>query len=121
VKKEEASRDRRVMTHKTLFIDLERNSDALPNAVNPTGTIVVGKFASAGGFYWMPTTGVIDVGSFTTGVSADGDTIVGGSPFPFGRPERRHLAARDGVAAPGLLSECRSLRRGPEPGERGQP
>jgi len=65
---------------KTLFIELERNADALPNAVNPTGTVVVGKFADGGSFYWMPTTGVIDLGGgFGTGVSADGDTIVGGA------------------------------------------
>jgi probable HAF family extracellular repeat protein len=65
---------------KTLLIELDPRSDALPNAVNPTGTVVVGKFATSGGFYWMPTTGVIDLGGgFATGVSTDGNTIVGGA------------------------------------------
>jgi len=47
---------------KTLLIELQRDSDALPQAVNPTGTVVVGKFADSGGFFWMPTTGAIDLG-----------------------------------------------------------
>jgi probable HAF family extracellular repeat protein len=66
---------------KALLIELDRRSDALPNAVNPTGTVLVGKFADVGGFYWMPTTGAIDLGGgLATGVSADGATIVGGAP-----------------------------------------
>jgi probable HAF family extracellular repeat protein len=70
-----------VADDKTLLIELDPRLGALPNAVNPTGTVVVGKFADSGGFYWMPTTGVIDIGSsFVTGVSADGETIVGGDP-----------------------------------------
>jgi hypothetical protein len=39
---------------KTLLIELDLRSGALPNAVNPTGTVVVGKFSDVGGFYWMP-------------------------------------------------------------------
>jgi probable HAF family extracellular repeat protein len=66
---------------RTSLIELDRRSRALPNAANPSGTVVVGKFDDGGGFYWMPTTGVIDLGgTFVTGVSADGETIVGNSP-----------------------------------------
>jgi hypothetical protein len=65
---------------RTIFIELDARSGALPNAVNASGT-VVGKFDDGGSFYWMPTTGVIDLGGgFGTGISADGNTIVGGSP-----------------------------------------
>jgi len=61
---------------KTLFVELERRSDALPNAVNPAGTVVVGKFSDVGGFFWTPTTGAIDLGGgFATGVSADGNVF----------------------------------------------
>jgi probable HAF family extracellular repeat protein len=63
----------------TLLIEID--TGALPNAVNPAGTVVVGKLADGGGFYWMPTTGVIYLGGgLATGVSADGETIVGGAP-----------------------------------------
>ena len=65
---------------RTIFIEFDPRSGALPNAVNASGT-VVGKFDDGGSFYWMPTTGVIDLGGgFGTGISADGLTIVGGSP-----------------------------------------
>ena len=63
---------------RTVLIELPQG--ALPDAVNASGTIV-GKFEDGGAFYWMPTTGVIDLGGgFGTGISADGHTIVGGSP-----------------------------------------
>jgi probable HAF family extracellular repeat protein len=63
----------------TLLIEFE--TGALPNAVNPAGSVIVGKFDDSGGLYWMPTTGVIDLGGgLATGVSADGNTIVGGAP-----------------------------------------
>jgi probable HAF family extracellular repeat protein len=82
----------------------------LPNAVNASGT-VVGKFDDGGSFYWMPTTGVIDLGGgFGTGISADGPHDRRGLPAGARDHERRHLAARDGVAAPGLVPGCRSLR-----------
>jgi probable HAF family extracellular repeat protein len=63
---------------KTLLIELEQRSSALPSAMSATGTVVVGGFAGGGGFYWMPTTGVISIGGLGgTGVSRDGRTIVG--------------------------------------------
>ena len=42
------------------------------------GTTIVGNFDGGGGFYWMPTTGVIaNGGRLEAAVSADGHTIVG--------------------------------------------
>jgi probable HAF family extracellular repeat protein len=62
----------------TLLILFNQRSDAIPTAVNPTGTVIVGAFLGNGAFYWMPTTGVIDLGGGNAGaVSADGMTIVG--------------------------------------------
>src|SRR5204862_426746 len=51
---------------KTLLIQLDPRSTALPNGVSAGGTVVVGALGTGGGFYWMPTTGVI----FTGGVRA---------------------------------------------------
>jgi probable HAF family extracellular repeat protein len=51
---------------------------ALPSAVGANGSMVVGSFRSGGGFYWMPTTGVVFVGGKgVSSVSRDGKTIVG--------------------------------------------
>ena len=51
---------------------------ALPSDVGANGSIVTGSFMAGGGFYWMPTTGVIQVGGKeAAGVSRDGKTIVG--------------------------------------------
>ena len=42
------------------------------------GSMVVGSFRNGGGFYWMPTTGVVFVGGKNaSSVSRDGKTIVG--------------------------------------------
>jgi probable HAF family extracellular repeat protein len=62
----------------TLLIELDPRSSALPAGVSASGAVVVGGFDSGGGFYWMPTTGVISVGGrSSTDVSRDGRTIVG--------------------------------------------
>jgi probable HAF family extracellular repeat protein len=46
--------------------------------VSASGAVVVGGLATAGGFYWMPTTGVIFIGGLgASSVSRDGSTIVG--------------------------------------------
>ena len=51
---------------------------ALPSDVNANGAVVVGGFRNGGGFYWMPTTGVVSVGGISAdAVSRDGRTIVG--------------------------------------------
>jgi probable HAF family extracellular repeat protein len=51
---------------------------ALPADVGANGSTVVGSFRRGGGFYWMPTTGVVFVGgSSASSVSQDGKTIVG--------------------------------------------
>jgi probable HAF family extracellular repeat protein len=63
---------------KTLLIELERRSEALPEALSASGAVAVGTFSDGGGFYWMPTTGVISIGGWlATDVSRDGRTIVG--------------------------------------------
>jgi probable HAF family extracellular repeat protein len=50
----------------------------LPNGVSAGGAMVVGALYEGGGFYWMPTTGVISTGGkYATKVSRDGRTIVG--------------------------------------------
>ena len=62
----------------TLLIELERRSAALPGSVSASGSVVVGSFDEGGGFYWMPTTGVVSIGGASGGdVSQDGRTIVG--------------------------------------------
>lgn len=123
---------------RTIFIELDARSGALPNAVNASGTMV-GKFDDVGSFYWMPTTGVIDLGGgFGTGISADGHTIVGGSPpvpgimnaaiwqrgtewrllgsFPGAVPcdfslSQAHGVSRDGsVLVGGAYHDCRRFR-----------
>jgi len=51
---------------------------AMPRAVGGNGAIVVGGLRAGGGFYWMPTTGVIYIGGKEAiAVSRDGQTIVG--------------------------------------------
>jgi probable HAF family extracellular repeat protein len=63
---------------KAFFLEFEPRSGALASATSATGAVVVGGFDSGGGFYWMPTTGVISVGGLgANGVSADGRTIIG--------------------------------------------
>ena len=62
----------------TILIELEARSEALPTGVSASGAVVSGGFNNGGGFYWMPTTGVIFAGGVqASGVSRDGHTIVG--------------------------------------------
>src|SRR5687767_7065652 len=62
----------------TLLIEMEPGSTAQPTAVSASGAVVAGALATAGGFYWMPTTGVIFIGGLgASSVSRDGSTIVG--------------------------------------------
>ena len=66
---------------KAMLIEFQQRSDALPRAVSASGAVTVGGLSSAGGFYWMPTTGVILIGGLTAAsVSRDGSTIVGTAP-----------------------------------------
>jgi probable HAF family extracellular repeat protein len=63
---------------KTILIELEPRSEALPTGLSASGAVVSGGFNGNGGFYWMPTTGVIFAGGVqASGVSRDGHTIVG--------------------------------------------
>ena len=63
---------------KPLFIELDPRSDLFGSGVSATGAMVVGNLNDGGGFYWMPTTGVVQIGGAVTGgVSRDGRTIVG--------------------------------------------
>jgi len=63
---------------KTLLIELEPRSEALPSGVSASGAVVSGGLNGNSGFYWMPTTGVIFAGGMgAAGVSRDGHTIVG--------------------------------------------
>ena len=48
---------------KTLLIELDQRSAALPASVSASGAVVVGSFGEGiGGFYWMPTTGAVATG-----------------------------------------------------------
>ena len=64
---------------KTILIELEPRSEALPTGLSASGAVVSGGFnGGRGGFYWMPTRGVIFAGGVqAAGVSRDGHTIVG--------------------------------------------
>ena len=63
---------------KAVLIELEPRSAAQPLGVSAGGAVVVGGLGTGGGFYWMPTTGVIFTGGlFATKVSRDGKVIVG--------------------------------------------
>jgi probable HAF family extracellular repeat protein len=63
---------------KAVLIMLDLKSDAQPLGVSAGGAVVVGGLSTGGGFYWMPTTGVIFTGGlFATKVSRDGKVIVG--------------------------------------------
>jgi probable HAF family extracellular repeat protein len=63
----------------TLLIEFESRSGALPTGLSASGAVVSGGFnGGTGGFYWMPTTGVIFAGGVqASAVSRDGHTIVG--------------------------------------------
>ena len=63
---------------KPLFIELDPRSQLFGSGVSATGAMVIGDGLNGGGFYWMPTTGVVYIGGVATGgVSRDGRTIVG--------------------------------------------
>lgn len=63
---------------KALFIELP--AGVLPGDIS-AGGMVVGELRSGGGFYWLPTTGVVFVGGQSAdAVSLDGRTIVGTAP-----------------------------------------
>ena len=63
---------------KATLILLDLKSGAQPSGVSAGGAVVVGGLSTLGGFYWMPTTGVIYAGGlFATKVSRDGKVIVG--------------------------------------------
>ena len=64
---------------RTMLIEIEPRSEALPTGVSASGAVVSGGFNNGGGgFYWMPTTGVIFAGGAqASAVSRDGHTIVG--------------------------------------------
>ena len=57
---------------------IELPSEALPTAIGANGATVLGTFRGGRGFYWMPTTGVIDIGGINANdINRDGRTIVG--------------------------------------------
>jgi probable HAF family extracellular repeat protein len=61
-----------------LLIELDQRAGALPAAVSVNNLVIVGSLDSGGGFYWMPTKGVIfNGGEGSDDVSGDGRTIVG--------------------------------------------
>jgi probable HAF family extracellular repeat protein len=61
---------------------------ALPSDVGANGAMVGGGFQRGGGFYWMPTSGVVFIGgSGVAGVSRDGRTIVGTARDTLGREQ----------------------------------
>jgi probable HAF family extracellular repeat protein len=63
---------------KPLLIELDRRDSALPGGVSASGAVVAGSFTTPGGFYWMPTTGVVFIGGVSANtVSRDGSTIIG--------------------------------------------
>jgi probable HAF family extracellular repeat protein len=63
---------------KAVLMELDLRSGAQPLGVSSGGAVVVGGLGTGGGFYWMPTTGVIYAGGlFASKVSRDGKVIVG--------------------------------------------
>jgi probable HAF family extracellular repeat protein len=62
----------------TLLIEFEPRTRLFAASVSGTGAVVAGTLDGGGGFYWMPTTGVISIGGLQAdAVSRDGRTIVG--------------------------------------------
>ena len=62
----------------TLLIEFEPRTRLFASSVSGTGAVVAGTLDGGGGFYWMPTTGVISIGGVQAdAVSRDGRTIVG--------------------------------------------
>ena len=63
---------------KALLIELDPRTRLFPSGVSATGAIVVGTLDGGGGFFWMPTSGVVAIGGQAAAdVSRDGRTIVG--------------------------------------------
>jgi probable HAF family extracellular repeat protein len=63
---------------KALLIELDPRTRLFPAGVSAAGAVLVGSLDGGGGFYWMPTTGVISTGGTSSAsVSRDGRTIVG--------------------------------------------
>jgi probable HAF family extracellular repeat protein len=63
---------------KAMLIELEARAPAFTSGVSASGAVLAGGLLSGGGFYWMPTTGVIFNGGLASAdVSRDGHTIVG--------------------------------------------
>lgn len=61
-----------------LLIEIDPRAGALPTAVSANNLVVVGSLAGGGGFYWMPTKGVLfNGGEASNDVNGDGHTIVG--------------------------------------------
>ena len=61
-----------------LLIEIDPRAGALPAAVSANNLVVVGGLDGGGGFYWMPTKGVLfNGGEVSNDVSGDGRTIVG--------------------------------------------
>ncbi len=61
-----------------LLIELDPRTRLFPSGVSASGAILVGNLEAGGGFYWMPTTGVIfNGGNGAANVSRDGRTVVG--------------------------------------------
>src|SRR4249919_3642908 len=61
-----------------VLIEVDPRTGALPAAVSANNLVVVGGLDGGGGFYWMPTHGVIlNGGDVSNDVSGDGHTIVG--------------------------------------------
>ena len=57
---------------------IELRPGALAYAVGANGFVVAGTFFDGGGFHWMPTSGITEIGGTqSTAVSHDGKTIVG--------------------------------------------
>jgi hypothetical protein len=80
----------------------------MPRAVGGNGAVVVGGLRTGGGFYWMPTTGVIYIGGKEAiAVSRDGQTIVGtGISAP---PDARFEAEELLVGPLGPVSEAQAI------------
>jgi probable HAF family extracellular repeat protein len=65
-------------SYEALLIELEPRTRLFPNEVSAAGAVISGTFDGGGGFYWMPTTGVISIGGRSAAaVSRNGRTIVG--------------------------------------------
>jgi probable HAF family extracellular repeat protein len=63
---------------KALLIEIEPRTQLFPSGVSASGAVLAGSLDGGGGFYWMPTTGVIfNGGNAAANVSRDGRTIVG--------------------------------------------